>query len=396
MILRRPMFRRGGSAEGGITSGLSRPGYNRGRVVNPGGYAGSPTSLIWSPEERKEMLAGMPPRPKSSNLNDFLINFGLNMASASPTGNVLQTAAAQAKEPFAKFQERKAYEQAAPREEEIDLLKTFMTAKGDMLSESGSSDLAWREKNALRLREAKNAMVAHNNKWNPEWNNIDKLEGEAKANAEKEREQWYNEKSLIDGDLSQFEKESEVELEMILGGREGVERLHKMIEDELLTSEYSEGDMIDDYGNAVLDEDGEVMSISEFYTANPGELQLKKIERTYEEIDKIKAKRRGWKYSQGGRAGYQRGALVEQEDVNIQTPRGDVSMQETVEEDVQPDQLSYEELRSRLPVEITDDIVRLLVSSASALGDFAQIQTQQDVDNFNAKYGVNLVLPSEA
>ena len=44
--LRRPMFRIGGTAEG-ITSGLdqtqltaSRPGYNRGRVVRPGGYAG--------------------------------------------------------------------------------------------------------------------------------------------------------------------------------------------------------------------------------------------------------------------------------------------------------------------------------------------------------------------
>ena len=86
----------------------------------------------------------------------------------------------------------------------------------------------------------------------------------------------------------------------------------------------------------------------------------------------------------------------QQEDVNIQTPQGDVDMQETVEEDMPSDQLSYEELRSRLPVEITDDIVKLLVSSAAALGDFAQIQTQQDVDNFNAKYGVNLVLPSEA
>ena len=78
------------------------------------------------------------------------------------------------------------------------------------------------------------------------------------------------------------------------------------------------------------------------------------------------------------------------------TPKGDMAMQETVEEGVMPDQLSFEELRSRLPVEITDDIINLLVSSASALGDFAQIQTQQDVDNFNAKYGVNLVLPSEA
>ena len=38
-FLHRPMFRRGGSAGEGITSGL-RPGYKRGRVVEPGGYGG--------------------------------------------------------------------------------------------------------------------------------------------------------------------------------------------------------------------------------------------------------------------------------------------------------------------------------------------------------------------
>ena len=98
----------------------------------------------------------------------------------------------------------------------------------------------------------------------------------------------------------------------------------------------------------------------------------------------------------GGRMGYQGGELVEQEDVNIMTPQGDVSMQETVEEGAMPDQLSFQELRSRLPAEVTDDIIRLITNSAEALTDFAKIQTQQDVDNFNAKYGVNLVLPSEA
>ena len=73
-------------------------------------------------------------------------------------------------------------------------------------------------------------------------------------------------------------------------------------------------------------------------------------------------------------------------------------MQETVAmaEGAMPDQLSFQELRSRLPAEVTDDIIRLITNSSEALTDFAKIQTQQDVDNFNAKYGVNLVLPSEA
>jgi len=55
--------------------------------------------------------------------------------------------------------------------------------------------------------------------------------------------------------------------------------------------------------------------------------------------------------------------------------------------------LSYEEIRNRLPKEITDDVVKLLADSSEALQDFAYIKTQQDVNQFNVKYGVNLVLP---
>jgi hypothetical protein len=55
--------------------------------------------------------------------------------------------------------------------------------------------------------------------------------------------------------------------------------------------------------------------------------------------------------------------------------------------------LSYEEIRNRLPKEITDDVVKLLSDSSEALQDFAYIKTQQDVNQFNVKYGVNLVLP---
>jgi len=58
--------------------------------------------------------------------------------------------------------------------------------------------------------------------------------------------------------------------------------------------------------------------------------------------------------------------------------------------------ISYDQLRARLPREITDDIVQLMANSAEALEDFASISTQQDVDQFNKKYNVNLVLPAEA
>ena len=58
--------------------------------------------------------------------------------------------------------------------------------------------------------------------------------------------------------------------------------------------------------------------------------------------------------------------------------------------------ISYDQLRARLPKEIGDDIVRLIASSPEALEDFATIATQSDVDLFNQKYNVNLVLPQEA
>ena len=58
--------------------------------------------------------------------------------------------------------------------------------------------------------------------------------------------------------------------------------------------------------------------------------------------------------------------------------------------------IDFDTLRARLPKEITDDIVQLMANSAEALEDFASISTQQDVDQFNKKYNVNLVLPAEA
>ena len=58
--------------------------------------------------------------------------------------------------------------------------------------------------------------------------------------------------------------------------------------------------------------------------------------------------------------------------------------------------IDFDTLRARLPQEIGDDIVRLIAASPEALEDFATIATQQDVDMFNQKYNVNLVLPREA
>ena len=113
-FLHRPMFRRGGSTGEGITSGL-RPGYNRGRVVNPGGYQGDEEFNL------NKYITEAPELPKSQSRSDFLINFGLDLATRSPQGNILQTAAASAREPFKQFQQQAGQE---------DLLK-YKHAQGE-------------------------------------------------------------------------------------------------------------------------------------------------------------------------------------------------------------------------------------------------------------------------
>ena len=55
----------------------------------------------------------------------------------------------------------------------------------------------------------------------------------------------------------------------------------------------------------------------------------------------------------------------------------------------------FKALRRRFPQEITDDVVRLIAYNAEAFADFADISDQSDVDSFNEKYNVQLVLPVE-
>jgi hypothetical protein len=53
----------------------------------------------------------------------------------------------------------------------------------------------------------------------------------------------------------------------------------------------------------------------------------------------------------------------------------------------------YNALRRRLPKEISDDVVRLIAYNQEAFADFANISDQSDVESFNQKYNVELVLP---
>jgi len=94
--------------------------------------------------------------------------------------------------------------------------------------------------------------------------------------------------------------------------------------------------------------------------------------------------------------GYANGGLTAAMSEEVITPQGSEMAEEVVEETPAVGSsapLTFEQLRQRLPKEIPDDVIRLLASSDEALLEFSNIATQQDVDEFNVKYGVELVLP---
>ena len=77
-VLKRPMFRRGGSADG-ITSGLDQ-------------------------KPRQEYSRGTTPNFQLGGLPGFLTGFGLNLLAEPPRGNIFQTAAVAARDPFNELQ----------------------------------------------------------------------------------------------------------------------------------------------------------------------------------------------------------------------------------------------------------------------------------------------------
>jgi hypothetical protein len=83
--LKRPMFRIGGSAGTGITSGLDQPQ----KMANGG---------------RIEYNQGTMPNFQMSGLPGFLTGFGLNLLATPPRGNIFQTAGMAAREPFNQLQ----------------------------------------------------------------------------------------------------------------------------------------------------------------------------------------------------------------------------------------------------------------------------------------------------
>jgi len=356
--LRRPMFRMGGSAEG-ITSGLDAPDINKRVNFDNGGNLESRYKEAMDFIQSKRA-------PRGSNFNDFLINLGLDLASRPRSGNIFQQVATSAREPFAQFQARKE----AYRSEDDKLSQALA---GDIMEQMGKEKVAEIEgKYAVEAEKAKPGKqfdIGQGAK-------IDQLrkksyEDQLKLENERDAILAIPEEDRTPEQIQRLEQIQRAELPAVQGtlkDLEGGESTLSKIKAAGMSERFN--DQVDDLMDTENPATGANYTLQEAFAA---------VLKIYESMFSGK--------KDGGRIGLQMGGDVMPEAM---------TMDQGTTKDSPVQNLSFEELRSRLPNSITDDIITLIANSEQALVDFANIQTQQDVNAFNQKYEVNLQMPAEA
>jgi hypothetical protein len=355
------MFRTGGTAEG-ITSGLSRQGYK-----------GTDNAS----DQRVSKW------PTSRNFNDFLISFGLDLASRPKGGNIFQQAATSAKGPFEQFQARRAagedkdwrreWEQEG-RDIKAGQFEEEMGLKREGLSYEKERDIADRE-----LQEKLGVLEAQGEKefivqqisayWDPlieaatDPKEIEKLE-------ESKRADIYD-VIVLGSDISDKYKILSNSQALEIAQDNAISELESQVNPATGTN-WSRGDV--------------------GYAEKLQKLINKYLALATKFLDEEKAERR--KEADGGRIGYQQGNMVQPNAMQASMPMNQAAG--PTDQETNQINISYEQLRERLPQEISDKIVLLLSESYEAFADFAEIQTQADVNEFNTKYNVQLFLPKQA
>ena len=85
-------------------------------------------------------------RAPKRRFNDFLIDFGLDIASRPAEGNIFQTAALSAKDPFKRFQSARSQEELLMEQQKenledrrSDMFKTLIEGQSDILAEKSGN-----------------------------------------------------------------------------------------------------------------------------------------------------------------------------------------------------------------------------------------------------------------
>ena len=392
-ILRRPMFRMGGSAEG-ITSGLDGPNINASRR----GFKEGSTFLEYDEE-------------KGYSIND-LKNAGLVRTGGKENETVVQDTVV-----------KEAISEAGPNESWEDIqeriyekrkqarTKAGLDSEGIKAGQPGSvSSMLMNFGLNLLAQPGGNLMGAIGKAGGPALNRFQQARMADKLRGRKEKIDMFDEASDTATDIFKAQEETRRDIatqklkgKQVYAKQQAADQLKviyegeiKGLEDKLSAATPEEKETIrkqiqdkrdelqDKVISVLTDSKTRAESVQEIIMAlvKSGDLDADVVVKYYPELEELIPREDN---ATGGRVGYQMGGDVMEEEVSETMVTGPEQTQD----------LTYEELRARLPREVNNDIVALLATSKQALMDFANIQTQQDVDNFNQQYDVDLVLPQE-
>jgi len=370
--LRRPMFRGGGKIESrgtGITSGLDdRPGYAEAGSVDLNQVKSGSEELL---QLQKEM--GLFDRPEVNTTFGLTRPELFNLAQRS-----FEFASKGGDETFGQ-------KLAGSASDALGDISASMQARKEKLRELDREERAIKAANVGTVYDQMGQEV------------LAKIKAEAAG-----KDKSYALDSKIENIKKYkneiFDIDNQV-LEITKKYGEGVEETNYSEEDQKKLLELrQQADIVDDILKNILKMDPVTQAVLDTDKFDDiFDLYSEKVEATipvdnpqhYAAVIELIKKDLGISFKDGGRVKKQLGGTVQEatpepKDTNSSSnPNLDYS-------------LTYEQLRSRLPQEITNDIVVLLSSSMEALTDFAEIQSQEDVNKFNRMYNVNLVLPSEA
>jgi hypothetical protein len=385
-IMKRPMFRKGGSAGEGITSGLApRQGYQGAGDVKQNDLSKLNNIRDLTPQQilelSKQMAFQAPPMAPDNSLRDFKIDFGLDLLSRSPSGNIFQTAGAAAKEPFANFRaSRAAYNKGindravTKYNSQTGMFDTLLGAQAKILGSEGGSQMFAKQANDAEIQNIMSSLF--------------ELQAQQSTDQALPDEDFARQQAILMQRLQGYTGKNPA-VTSLFGNKEQADIVIAGIQQDITNSEKI---------IKVMGPDGEMIEVveGEYAGENPkyvGEETARRYVELYNQMVKDSIGLPQPK-AEGGRIGYAMGGGADM----MQEQITEVSETESMPKETAPtgDSLSYEELRSRLPKEISDDIVSILAESPQALIMFSEIQTQTDVDEFNMAYGVNLSLPSGA
>jgi len=433
--LKRPMFRMGGAADG-ITSGLDRPRqqYNQAGMVKnqfdtdkkvqntakindaalnfivdkarergqftddinmqamgdkATGDMSQEQAIAEALARAKQFSGSQEPMSGREMAARFLIPFGLNFATATPSGGLLSTAAGAAKDPVDMLIKGIDQRRDAKTEREADLFGALLSSNLQGIRED-------KKIAAQELKDSKELLTLYDRTLEK---NVIVQAGDVYKNlanygpAEADKQGRTFEKlevaNLIEQKMAEIfeleakEDKSAEDLQEI----EKAKGVLEYLQGNKNTSAFSNALLKDtEYQKKLRRSIRAKLESTEKYSGTldaTKELQLKQeidsALKIYIETGKFPPE---LQLAKGGRVEYNVG--------------GDVNTMSQAPANESSQKIDYETLRARLPREITDDIVKLIASSPEALEDFATIQTQQDVVLFNQKYDVELVLPAEA